>query len=103
MISEIVYSDDPSEKIGANSLGQSEVALSTAPVVAEISDIVTPEVTPSPISNVDVSFNVQQAVALTESTKAVRGMTGYGVSREPKGVDRNYLRNKSNRSKSVRR
>ncbi len=88
VISEIVYSEDPSEKIGANSIGQSDVALSAAPTIADLSEIVTPEVTPSPISTMDLSINVQQAVALTESTTSVRGMTGFGVSGTEGAVDR---------------
>ncbi len=86
--SEIVYSDDPSEKIGSDSIGQSAMAMSAAPTLAEISEFVTPQMTPSPIAKLDLSVNVQQAVALTQSTSAVRGMTGYGVAGTEGAVDR---------------
>ena len=40
IINDIAYSETPSEEIGANSIGLTDMALSTAPVLADISEIV---------------------------------------------------------------
>ena len=86
--SEVVFSDDPNEQVGSNSIGQSDVALSSAPILAEMSEIVTPQLTPSLIANLDLAIDVQEAVALTESTSVVRGLTGFGTAGTQGAVDR---------------
>ncbi len=89
IINDIAYSETPSEEIGANSIGLTDMALSTAPVLADISEIPTVDVAlVVPDGNVHVSIDIKEAVGLTEAKNTVRGMTGVGVTGTEGAVDR---------------
>ena len=89
IINDIAYSETPSEEIGANSIGLTDMALSTAPVLADISEIPTVDVAlVIPDGNVHVSIDIKEAVGLTEAKNTVRGMTGVGVTGTEGAVDR---------------
>ncbi len=89
IFNDIAYSEAPSEEIGANSIGLTDMALSTAPTLADISEVPTMEVDMTmPNASVHVSIDIKEAVGLTESTKAVRGMTGVGETGTQGAVDR---------------
>lgn len=89
IINDIAYAETPSEEIGANSIGLAEMALSTAPVLSDISEIPTVDVAlVVPDGNVHVSIDIKEAVGLTEAKNTVRGMTGVGVTGTEGAVDR---------------
>ena len=89
IINDIAYSEAPAEEIGANSIGLTDMALSLAPTLADISDVPTVEMDITmPNANMHVSINIKEAVGLTESTKAIRGMTGVGETGTQGAVDR---------------
>lgn len=89
IVNDIAYSEAPAEEIGANSIGLTDMALSTAPNLADISEVPTVQVDMTmPNANVHVSIDIKEAVGLTESTKAVRGMTGVGETGTEGAVDR---------------
>ena len=85
---DIVFSDDPSEQIGAGSTSVGSVALSAAPELGEVSQIPTPQVTPVVNARFDLALDVTQAVGLTESDTVARGVAGYGVAGTEGAVDR---------------
>ncbi len=89
VVTDITYSDSPSEEIGANSDGLTGMALSSAPVLSDVSE--TPSIPmdiSSPTAAVNVAMNVKEAVGLTESPRLVRGMTGVGTTGTDGAVDR---------------
>jgi len=89
IFNEIAYSEAPSDEIGANSIGLEAMALSMAPELADISEVPTMEPDLTMLNaTVHVSIDIQEAVGLTESTKAVRGMTGVGETGTQGAVDR---------------
>lgn len=89
VIDEIAYSDTPSDSIGANSFGGSGMALSEAPVVADVSEIpILDAASLNTNPNLEVSSNVKQAVGLVDSNRSVRGMTGVGTTGTEGAVDR---------------
>lgn len=89
IINDIAYAETPSEEIGANSIGLTEMALSAAPVLSDISEIPTVDVAlVVPDGNVHVSIDIKEAVGLTEAKNTVRGMTGVGVTGTEGAVDR---------------
>lgn len=89
IINDIAYSEAPSEEIGANSIGLTDMALSMAPNLADISEVPTVQVEMTmPNANVHVSIDIKEAVGLTVSNKAVRGMTGVGETGTEGAVDR---------------
>jgi len=88
-VTQIAYSEAPSEEIGANSLAGESVALSAAPVIADVSEIPSMQLTNlTERPTFDVSVSIKQAVGLTEAPKAVRGMTGVGATGTDGAVDR---------------
>ena len=89
IVNDIAYSEAPSEEIGANSIGLTDMALSTAPNLADISEMPSFAVDMTmPSASTNASFDIKEAVGLTESTKAVRGMTGVGETGTQGAVDR---------------
>ncbi len=89
IINEIAYSESPTEEIGANSVGLSDMALSMAPTLADISEVPSLELDLTmPNANVHVSLDIKDALGVTESTKVVRGMTGVGETGTEGAVDR---------------
>jgi von Willebrand factor type A domain len=89
IVNDIAYSEAPSEEIGANSMGLTDMALSAAPNLADISELPAFDVDITmPNASVNASFDIKEAVGLTESNKAVRGMTGVGETGTEGAVDR---------------
>ncbi len=78
---DIAYSDSLSEQVGANSQLGTSLALSQAPIVADVSEIPSVQLTDIvPNSTLEVSMNIREAVGLVEAKQAVRGMTGVGAT-----------------------
>lgn len=89
IVEDIAYSETINEEIGANSVSGTSIAMSEAPVVADVSEISSTSV--SDISSptmIDATMNIKQAVGLVESKQAVRGMTGVGTTGTEGAVDR---------------
>jgi len=89
LVDELAVSDTPQVNVGSNSMSTEAMALSTAPVVADVSEIPIPEVTaPSLNAKIDMPTQVKMAVGLVQSTQTVRGSTGVGVSGTDGAIDR---------------
>lgn len=89
LVDEIAFSDEPTETIGANSLGNSGMAASLAPTMAEISDIPAPVIErPADFALTDASYQVQQVVGLVQSKESSKGLTGVGATGTDGAVDR---------------
>ncbi|MCC7338130.1 MAG: hypothetical protein IT422_23815, partial [Pirellulaceae bacterium] len=89
MIDEIAISDDPSTEVGANSISESGMALSTAPVLAELSEIPSPSFdNPTINATFDLTNQIDQAMGLVRSNIVVKGMTGVGTTGTDGAVDR---------------
>lgn len=89
VVNDIAYSETPSEEIGANSDGDIDMALSSAPIVADVSEIPSIEIDRSlPNSTMQAAIDVKEAVGITQSKKTVRGMTGVGTTGTEGAVDR---------------
>ncbi len=88
LIDEVAISEEASEEIGANGNEDAGMALSTAPVLAEISEVPAP--TPSmPVMTTTFGLSsMQQAVGLVRSDTVVQGMTGVGATGTDGAVDR---------------
>ncbi|MBL8870536.1 MAG: VWA domain-containing protein [Planctomycetaceae bacterium] len=89
LVDEIAFSEEPTEEIGANSLGNSGMAAALAPTMAEISDIPTPVIErPADFALTDASYQVQQVVGLVQSNQVSKGLTGVGATGTDGAVDR---------------
>jgi len=89
LVDEIAFSEEPTEQIGANSLGNSGMAASLAPSMAELSDIPAPVIErPADLALVDASYQVQQVVGLVKSKESSKGLTGVGATGTDGAVDR---------------
>lgn len=89
LIDEIAISDDPATEVGANSNFESAMALSTAPILAELSAIPTPTFeSPVPDVTFDLSNQIDQAMGLVRSENVVKGMTGVATTGTDGAVDR---------------
>lgn len=89
VIDEIAISDDPSTEVGANSISESGMALSTAPVLAELSEIPSPSFdNPTINATFDLTNQIDQAMGLVRSNIVVKGMTGVGTTGTDGAVDR---------------
>lgn len=89
IVNDIAYSETDSEEIGANSVGLTDMALSMAPSLADMSDVPTAPIDiVIPNGNTHVSIDVKEAMGLTESKVTVRGMTGVGETGTEGAVDR---------------
>ncbi len=89
IVNEIAYSDEASEEFGADSIGSVDMALSTAPLLSDISEVEASDMSVEvPDGTVAVSQTVQQAVGLTLAATSVRGMTGVGTTGTDGAVDR---------------
>lgn len=89
LLEEIAYADTPSETIGNNSVGIEGMALSTASIVADVSEM--PSIAldvPISTGNFNVSLDIETAMGITEAPNAVKGMTGVGVNGTQGAVDR---------------
>jgi hypothetical protein len=89
LVDEIAFSEEPTEEIGANSLGNSGMAAALAPTMAEISDVPTPVIErPADFALTDASYQVQQVVGLVQSNQSSKGLTGVGATGTDGAVDR---------------
>ena len=89
IVTEIAYSDTPSDEFGADSIGTVDMALSSAPLLADMSIVESVELDLEiPNGNVDVTRTIEKAMGLTQSPSTVRGATGVGTSGTDGAVDR---------------
>jgi hypothetical protein len=89
VVNDIAYSETPADEIGANSVGLTDMALSSAPSLADVSEMPSAPIDVSlPIDIAPVAVDVKEAMGLTESKKIVRGMTGVGETGTQGAVDR---------------
>ena len=89
IVNDIAYSDTPNEEIGADSVGSVDMALSSAPTIADVSAVNSVDLDVKiPEGDANVKLSVEKAVGLTESPKVVRGMTGVGSTGTDGAVDR---------------
>ena len=89
LIDEIAISDDPATEVGANSDFESGMALSTAPILAELSAIPTPSFEAEmPDVTFDLSNQINQAMGLVRSDTVVKGMSGVATTGTDGAVDR---------------
>lgn len=87
---DLVVSDREMQDIGANSVGDFEVAMSLAPVVSDISDVPSPvDMTPTEVGNIEINNEIQIATGLNfNKNLTVRGATGTGVTGASGAIDR---------------
>ncbi|MFO1064246.1 MAG: vWA domain-containing protein [Pirellulales bacterium] len=89
VVEDFAISDEPQTEIGANSLGDTAMALATAPTLSEVSSV---PVTVSSSTALDTPFNlndqIKQPVGLVRSENVVKGMTGVGTTGTDGAVDR---------------
>ena len=89
LIDDIAISDEPATEVGANSNFESGMALSTAPVLAELSAIPTPSFESQvPDVTFDLSNQINLAMGLVRSDSVVKGMTGVATTGTDGAVDR---------------
>ena len=88
IIDQVAISEELTEEIGANGTEDAGMALSMAPILAELSEVPAP--TPNmPILNATLGMSsMQQAVGLVRSDTVVQGMTGVGTTGTDGAVDR---------------
>ncbi len=88
IIDQVAISDEMSEEIGANGTEDAGMALSVAPILAELSEVPAPAPN-MPIMNTTLGMSsMQQAVGLVRSDTVVQGMTGVGTTGTDGAVDR---------------
>jgi hypothetical protein len=87
---EFFFSEQPSEEVGANSVGGVAVALSLAPVVADVSEVPTEAfLEKTEIGNVEVNEAISVATGLNYSqNQVVKGAAGVGETGAEGAVDR---------------
>lgn len=88
LIDEVAISDEPLDEIGANGNEDAGMALSTAPVLAELSEVPAPTPSMPVMATTFGSSSMQQAVGLVRSDTVVQGMTGVGATGTDGAVDR---------------
>lgn len=90
LVNEVAASEELSEEVGANSDSRdSSVALSMAPVLANLSELPSPsEHDPMEDAKNTINNALQQAVGLVRSQTVIKGMTGVGESGIDGAVDR---------------
>ena len=86
---EFHINERPMEEVGANSVQDAEMALSTAEVLAEVSDVPSPvEVRPIDVAKIEINNAVQVATALHLDNLRVRGAAGEGTTGATGAIDR---------------
>lgn len=89
IIEDIAFSEEPSTEVGANSNSDSAEALSTAPILATLSEVPSPSLNPpTPNATFDLNNQLEKAVGLVRSDVVVKGMTGVGTTGTDGAVDR---------------
>ena len=87
---EVVWSPQESTEIGANSLNGEMVAMSEAPVVAEVSDVpLITEMTPVETGEIEYNMEIAEATGLNfNENHFVKGAVGEGETGAAGAVDR---------------
>jgi len=88
---EFFFSEQPSEEVGANSVGGVAVALSLAPVVADVSEVPNHQelVEDAVVGNVEVNNAISVATGLNYSqNQVVKGAAGEGETGAEGAIDR---------------
>ncbi len=87
---EFAFSPQPAVDIGANSVGDVEMAMSLAQEISEISDVPSPvEMDPVMDAKIEINNEIQIATGLHFSENlAVKGATGEGVTGASGAIDR---------------
>lgn len=87
---EFYFSELPAEQVGANSNNGTEMALSEAPVVSEISAIPTPnEITETDVAQLEINNMIVEATGLHYNANlAVKGAAGHGTTGASGAIDR---------------
>lgn len=76
-------------EVGSNSVQGAEMALSTAEVIADFSDVPSPvEVRPIDVAKIEINNAVQVATALHQDRLRVRGAAGEGTTGATGAIDR---------------
>jgi von Willebrand factor type A domain len=91
VVEDVAMSDDMAAKVGANSTSFSDsgMALSTAPILGDVSQVAVPTLAvPGPSPNFELNNQLQQAVGLVRNETVVKGMTGVGTTGTDGAVDR---------------
>ncbi|MEZ6134951.1 MAG: VWA domain-containing protein [Pirellulaceae bacterium] len=90
LVEDVAVSEEPSREVGANSdATDSSMALSMAPVLAELSELPSPSFEPPQLNaTFDMNNRIDQAVGLVRSDMVVKGMTGVGTTGTDGAVDR---------------
>ncbi len=88
LIDEVAISDEPMDEIGANGKEDAGMALSTAPILAELSEVPAPTPNMPVLATTFGASSMQQAVGLVRSETVVQGMTGIGATGTDGAVDR---------------
>lgn len=82
-------SDRPVPEVGANSSAETEMALSAAEVLSELSDVPSPvELTPVDRAPVEINHTIQVATGIRIDNLPVRGAAGEGTSGAIGAIDR---------------
>lgn len=88
LVDQVAPSEQPSEEIGANSADGTTMAMSAAPVLAELPELSAPsEMSPEISPVVQLTNRIEQAVAITRADMPVQGMTGVGTTGTDGAVD----------------
>jgi hypothetical protein len=88
---EFYFSELPAEQVGANSVNGTEMALSEAPVVSEVSAIPSPNEEPitSEVAQIEINNMITQATGLHYNANlAVKGAAGHGTTGAMGAIDR---------------
>ena len=79
----------PMMEIGANSASETEMALSAAEILSEVSDVPSPvELTPVDVAKIEINHAVEVATALHIDNLPVRGAAGEGTTGAKGAIDR---------------
>ncbi len=86
---DLAFADEPEDKMGANSIGESGMALSTAAIVADVPDVQPIRIeTPVVIPAFSIESRIQESTGLVRSDNVVKGMTGVGTTGTDGAIDR---------------
>lgn len=90
VVQDFAVSDQVAEEIGANSVAGEQMAMSLAPVIADVSAVPAPDdVTPTPEANIDINNEITVATGLHFSDNLlVKGAAGEGVTGATGAIDR---------------
>jgi len=79
----------PMVEIGANSVADADMALATAEILADVSDVPSPvELTPVDVADIEINHTIQVATAMHLDSLPVRGAAGEGTTGAMGAIDR---------------